>query len=257
MNRFANMSAMIECKECGQQAPRRGPRQLYCEPCSLKKSIVRAGDKRAAHRRKSAIRAHGEQISVNSSESLGWDASSPLDLLWEVRIRMPFAWAASKNHIYSLNSSGHVALRRGAKKYREDIGWRMKSALNGRRIANNKLWISIFVQKSNHKGDAVNVVDLVCDAIKDVIDLDDRWFCIRRLDWEVTKRDPHIFIGIGQNTMEDAQVCSYCGRILPLEKFRKRRHSKLGVGRECRDCLTKTEVLGDAECLVTIQEHTP
>ena len=115
-------------------------------------------------------------------------------------------------------------------------------------IVHNKVWIDILVQKPNHKGDAVNVVDLVCDAVKDAIDrVDDRWFCIRRLDWQIVKGDPRLFVGVGQDSDEDCQVCSYCGQIKPLPEFNAARNQPLGVGRECKACRRAGRLLAKQE----------
>ena len=119
---------------------------------------------------------------------------------------------------------------------REQITTELKVALAGRRIAHNKVWIDILVQKPNHKGDAVNVIDLVCDAVKDALPVDDRWFCIRRLDWEICKGDGQLILGVGQDSDTDCQVCSYCGRIKPFTEFNAARHQPLGIGRECKEC---------------------
>ena len=158
-------------------------------------------------------------------------------MLWMCRVAVPFSYAASKNHIWSMARSGHVYKRQESKRMRGSLTLMIRSAANGQRIANNKLWIDILVQKPDHKGDAVNVVDLVCDSIKDAIDLDDRWYSIRCLDWEIVKDRPRLFVGIGQSTDEDVQVCSSCGRMLPLDNFTKKRSQKLGVDRNCRACL--------------------
>ena len=57
---------------------------------------------------------------------------------------------------------------------------------------------------------------------------------------QFTRRAPHlaqaVLVGIGQESGEDAQVCSYCGMIKPLSEFNANRRSTLGVGRECKEC---------------------
>jgi hypothetical protein len=136
-----------------------------------------------------------------------------------------------------MRAAGHVALRREARQSRSAIAVAVRRALGDQRVARNKLWLDILVQKPDHRGDAVNVIDLVCDAVKDGIGLDDRWFCIRRLDWEIVKRDPELVIGIGQDSDVDCQICSHCGRAKPLDAFNRRSGSPQGVGRACRDCL--------------------
>ncbi len=163
-------------------------------------------------------------------------------LLWMLRVAVPFDYSASKNHIYALTGANHITLRREAKAKRSEIALALRLGLGQQKVAHNKVWLDILVQKPNHRGDAVNVVDLVCDAVKDALPVDDRWYCIRRLDWEIVKHDPQLVIGIGQDTDVDAQVCSYCGRIKPLADFTKARDQPLGVGRECRDCRRGTPV---------------
>lgn len=181
-------------------------------------------------------REAGRRINGRYLRSVDW-AISDAPLLWQVRIAVPFSYAASKNHIYALTlKKGHVALRRESRAMREHIAAELKVALAGRRIAHNKVWIDVLVQKPNHKGDAVNVIDLVCDAVKDALPVDDRWFCIHRLDWEICKSDGQLIVGVGQDSDADCQVCSYCGRIKPLTEFTASRHQLLGVRRECTEC---------------------
>ncbi len=86
------------------------------------------------------------------------------------------------------------------------------------------------------RGDAVNVVDLVCDAVKDAIGLDDRWFSIKRLDWEIAKVNPQLIVGLAQPDQFDAQACSHCGRVRPFGDFHKHKGNKNGIGRVCSDC---------------------
>lgn len=97
-----------------------------------------------------------------------------------------------------------------------------------------KIWIDICVQKPEHRGDAVNFVDAICDAVKKGIGIDDRWFSLGLVDWQIVKKDPFIIISIGQEYREPRQVCCYCGSIKTYDQFM----GKKKVGRECRDCLT-------------------
>jgi Holliday junction resolvase RusA-like endonuclease len=154
---------------------------------------------------------------------------------------MPFSYAASKNRIYTMRAGGHVAMRRSATEYKDAITLLIQSKLRDIKIRQNKLWVDIFVQKDNHKGDAVNVVDLVCDAVKVAVGLDDRWFSLRRVDWEIVKHDPRLFIGIGQEAVDDVQACSCCGRLLPFPAFNKKASTKIGVERVCRECRIATD----------------
>lgn len=48
-----------------------------------------------------------------------------------------------------------------------------------------KIWVTIRIIKANPQADAVNCVDTVMDVIKRAIKIDDCWFSIHRLDWEL------------------------------------------------------------------------
>lgn len=226
----------IICQRCGKAAPRRTPgHQKYCVPCSNTRNLERTGNRERLSQARSATAARGIEISKTATGNIG-DVLREIDLAWLVRVQIPFDWAASKNHIYAMRNQGHVALRSAAAAYRDMIGWRIKEALAGKVIKNNKIWIDIFIQKPNQRGDAVNFVDLICDAVKRVIGVDDRWYSLRRVDWEIAKDNPRIFIGIGQEDVEDAIACSSCGRILPKSAFPLNRNKEIGVSRNCKEC---------------------
>lgn len=215
--------------------------QKYCGNCSERSDLQRKKVVAKERAGRSLGKEIGAAISLDKARTIGFARPCP-DLLWIARISVPFSYAASKNHIYSLVASGHVRLRKNSKAIKDLITAEFTRALAGQRVAHNKVWIDILVQKSNHKGDAINVIDLVCDGIKRALPVDDRWFCIRSLDWEVVRDGGYIFIGIGQDTKEDAQVCSYCGQIKTLKHFHPAANKHLGFGRECRTCLKAIRV---------------
>lgn len=246
--------AGIICADCGGGAPRTGPNQRYCAPCSTARSELRAKVAEDAHARMPRIhKPESEALSVAAATSIG-DVIGPINLLWLVRISVPFNWAVSKNHQHALDRRGHLFLRKESQTYRELIGYTMKQALAGRRIAHNKVWLDFFVQKPNNRGDAINVVDSLSDALKPVLGVDDRWYAIRRLDWEIVKKDPKIFIGVGQTSDEDVQACSFCGRILSLESFTRRAGNILGRDRACKICKSSTAKLHLARAVSSMGE---
>lgn len=158
------------------------------------------------------------------------------DLLWALRVAVPFTWAASKNHIYALQQTGHRELRAESGLFRLAVARRIKSALGDQVVVQNKVWVEIFVQKPNHKGDAINVIHAICDAVKDAVGVDDRWFSIRGVDWQIIKHNPQIFITVGQEEIEDVRACSSCGRLQSLEKFQNNRAAPRGKNRVCLEC---------------------
>ena len=137
-------------------------------------------------------------------------------------------------------STGRPFLKKESRAVRGQIAWLIKEQLlkNNLKFVQDKVWISIFVQKPDMKSlDPINVVDLVCDGIKETLGVDDRWFCIKILDWQVVKENPQILIEIGQSDDIPKKVCSYCGRILALENFNFNKSQIDGRSRVCKECI--------------------
>lgn len=244
------------CVACGTLFVRVGTKamQKYCRGCSERKDLQRKGLLERGRERHTAAQLVGAQISIEASRTISWGRPSP-SLAWLVRISVPFSYAASKNHIYALNRKGHVRLRRESADLKAAITCSLRSAIGDRKVAHNKVWLDILVQKSNHKGDAINVIDLVCDGVKRALPVDDRWFCIRSLDWEIVREGGKIYIGVGQEEVDDAQVCSYCGQIKGLDAFSRKASGHLGIGRECRLCVSAARASKRATPTTTIREE--
>lgn len=253
------MGTEMTCAECGVAVSRTGPTQRYCATCSEKRDLLRkklwarkhprdaaqtAQNSAQAAVRKECRREAGAIANHQNRSNIAWYDSEGPELLWLVRAGVPFSYAASKNHIYALCRAGHLRLRRESRQMRAAIVSALRTGLHCAPIVHNRVWIDILVQKPNHKGDAVNVVDLVCDAVKEAVGVDDRWFCIRRLDWEIVKDNPRLFVGVGQDSDVSCQICSYCGQIKPFSEFNRSKHNRLGIGRECRECRRNGRVLG-------------
>lgn len=240
------------CADCGGETVRRSPSQRYCPACSGARSTARKRAWVERHGRapitdapkryaadKSAIVAAGAATSLDARANiLGWtdDELPPAHKL--VRVALPFDYAVSKNAIHRVGRGGHVYARRESNAYRDALILALRRG--GEHWFQAKLWLDIFVEKPDHRGDAVNVVDLVCDAVKVATGVDDRWFSIVRLDWAIVKENPRLIVGIRQDAMEDQQVCSHCGRALPrtAEHFHRNRSAKAGFGRQCRECVS-------------------
>lgn len=233
----ARVIGIVPCAACTTPFQRTAGKamQKYCGTCSERKDLQRKKRSTYNKGKRAESQLIGAEISRQESRSIAFARPAP-DLKWTVRIAVPFSYAASKNHIYALRQRGHVYLRKESSDLKAAITSKLHVALLDQKVAHNKVWIDILVQKSNHRGDAINVIDLVCDGIKRALPVDDRWFSIRSLDWEVVREGGQIFIGVGQEDVGDAQVCSYCGQIKPLDQFDKKKNSHLGYGRECTPC---------------------
>lgn len=154
-----------------------------------------------------------------------------------IQVAVPFDPRFSKNALWNTGGQGHVYMRQEIKNTRDALIYELQSVPG--EWFDGKVWISIFVEKPDARSDAVNVIDLICDAVKKAIGVDDRWFSIRRLDWAIVKTDPMIWVGVAQEVREHHRCCSYCGLIKPLTEFARNKSDKLrGRTRACSDCST-------------------
>jgi hypothetical protein len=152
-----------------------------------------------------------------------------------VRVSVPFSYAGSKNHIWRLGGH-HVEARQEMREFGLAIERELAIGLREVRVVQNKLWVTLLIEKPDHRGDAINLIDLCCDAIKRATNLDDRWYCIKGVDWRIAKKSPCIVIAIGQEDDVDVQPCSACGHLQPLAAYGRRSDTRLGVERICKLC---------------------
>jgi len=224
------------CAICEKPFVTTWARQKHCASCG--QAARDAAGKRGVAARKASQSAALAEI----QETLGKQHTSLLDAFerpdyeWVKAFSVPYSLAASKNRRWSLNGKSGVYLSKSVRSYSDMIIAATKAAMRGQTVVQNKLWLSFYVEKENQRSDAVNVVDTLCDAIKVALDLDDRWFCIDRVDWCVKKHDQNIIIKIGQTSLEHAIVCSHCGQIKELSHFTKRASGPFGHSRVCREC---------------------
>lgn len=226
-------SKVIRCGQCSTEVMGYGS-QKFCIQCSNARHSARQSKwkkqnpaspeqtRRTTQRQNEARVKRGEKVSRAAARTIAWSASESPDLASLVRVAFPFSYGLSKNRLWSMASGGsHVFMRQEIRNTKQALALIVQSAVKAGQIQfmPGKVWLDILIQKPNHKGDAVNLVDFICDAVKVGIGVDDRWFSIRRLDWEIVKTDPKIFIGIGQEEMTEQRVCSRCGQSRPLAHF--------------------------------------
>jgi hypothetical protein len=133
------------CEDCGNPAARTAPVQRYCPDCSARRDLERkrlwarsnrrartiegAGAMARLKRRRSCVVEAGAAESAAQRRGIMWEAEPGPGLLWLVRARVPFTYAVSKNHIYTMRAAGHVALRREARQSRSAIAVAVRRAL--------------------------------------------------------------------------------------------------------------------------------
>jgi len=165
-----------------------------------------------------------------------------IDYFKIVKVDVDWSSSYSKNVILGRGNFGkRYFMKKRAKDLKSEIFYKIKDELNktGMKFVNDKVWLDIFVQKPNAgAGDAINVIDLIADGVSEAIGVDDRWFSIKSLDWQIKKENPKVFIEFGQADNIPKKICSYCGRILPLDCFNKSKAEKDGHIRRCKECMS-------------------
>lgn len=247
-NAVVSPEGKIICARCGNVTPRRtNGKQKYCPKCSKLNAREKrdAGLKRYREKHRGRLRIEGclrakkkrdeilplmreRALILNEQQELP-DNRAPIHLKKGVIVRIPYHRGISKNYSYGFSSNRHVFLKSDARAIREAIHYAVKTAADGIQFSTGKVWVDILMEKPDHRGDAVNSVDAICDGIKKAIGVDDRWFSIRRLDWVIVKKNPVITLVIGQENDDEHEVCYFCGRVRPISEFNKRK-------KICVDC---------------------
>ncbi len=160
----------------------------------------------------------------------------------EAFIEFPYSAAASKN---SLRGKGGTGTSRSGKKswvYMRPAAKALMQNIHEQLAGSgpwyqNKVWLDIFVTMPSRSSDAINVLELVADGVKTGIGVDDKWFSIRRLDWDINKHDPLVTVLVSQVDEWDGQVCSSCNKLKPAttEHFAKGQNT-LGLRHTCKQC---------------------
>jgi len=247
-----NNLGLMECADCGMTTIRRNVQQRYCPGCSGVRDEKRKADWARRHGKsytpadlaatyvkdKSAIQQVGAERSLSARTSLGWSVEpEPIYARQGIRVAVPFSYASSKNAHWRTGRGGHIYANAESRSYREQLA---KALSTGEALIwyKAKLWVDIFVEKPNHRGDAGNVVDLVFDAVQDATGVNDRWYSLVRLDWSIVKVDPRLIVGLRQEADQDHRICSHCGKELPATTsyFARNRSAELGLTRACKAC---------------------
>lgn len=160
----------------------------------------------------------------------------------EINIVIDYSGELSKNVILGRGNFGsRVFMKKSATIRREEIAYLCKQEMLKNKVSfvEGKVWLDILVQKPTAgSGDALNVLDLIADAVQDGIGINDKWFCVKSIDWEIKKENPKIFIQVLQEVKEAHRICSYCGGIRTISNFKP---TKNGYSRYCAVCRGKSK----------------
>jgi len=217
----------LECQFCGRDFEAQKRTALYCSNnCRVKSYNQKRKEKGLKTAR--SIKSYRFIRDVNYEKV--------------IKIKMDYNNSFSKNVILGRGGySKRVYLKKQARLLRDEMYWLINIELKKNKIefVEDKIWLDIFVQRPDAGGiDAINVLDLIADGVQDAIKVDDKWFSVKCIDWEIKKENPKIFIEIGQaGDNIPKKICSYCGRILPKGNFNKNKSSIDGYNRICQDCI--------------------
>ena len=161
---------------------------------------------------------------------------------WFVSVRLPFdsGWSKNRMHMPKAGTYGR-RLSPEARARREALAVMMRAELAqaGHPVNLRPLWLSIHVAKADHRCDALNVLDVVADAIQDATGLNDRWYSLLGLTWEIRPAEPELYVGIGQQGTQDVAACGLCGRLLPLDDFHRSKGGREDRASRCKQCASK------------------
>jgi hypothetical protein len=226
----------MDCVLCGSTFSSKWVRAKYCEPCRETAKNIEASTSIQSRAESRSDAIDFIQSTAGRQKTRLTDVFERPEFAWSVTFSVPYNQNVSKNARWRLGSRGVVYTTESVRKLDAEIQREVLRALDGRRLVQNKVWLSFFVEKPDHKSDAINVVDTLCDAIKKAVEVDDRWFSIRQLDWAIKKRDPHIIISIAQESNEPVITCSHCGEMKGVDLFNRNRSGPFGRARACIEC---------------------
>lgn len=122
---------------------------------------------------------------------------------WKCSVWIPGEFFAhlSKNRAHTIvrvNGRPRIATTLEYKATCQAVANICRNALRGAEVRQAKLWLCMHVYKTDHRGDACNLLDGILDSLQQATQLNDRWYSIGGIDWTVEKTDPGIELTIWQ-----------------------------------------------------------
>jgi len=164
-----------------------------------------------------------------------------LALAWTVAVVLRYDAGWSKNRIWQNDPRGGHGrhLTTWARARRDELAGILRPELARVPLVHHRLWLWLHVSKPDHRSDALNCLDLVADAVQEAAGLDDRWFGLGHLGWDVRPGHGVLRLWCGQEAgAVDSNICGRCGDILPLHAFNRNAGARTGRASTCRECST-------------------
>ncbi len=109
-------------------------------------------------------------------------------------------WKLSKNRIWRRRGGGKgMYLTAEAERHRSGIELALRASMSQRKIhripGETKIWVKVIVMRPDMRGDPLNCLDLIADAVQRAIGVDDRWYSAS-VDWELNKQRPGVQVTV-------------------------------------------------------------
>lgn len=120
---------------------------------------------------------------------------APIEPPFKIACVVPFDKRLSKN-AQKTPFKGRMILTKDARSATSALVQSLARCITGR-PKEVKMLVTIRVFKPNHRMDAVNFLDVVCDCVQKATGLNDHWYSAS-VDWEIDRVNPRIEIEVTQ-----------------------------------------------------------
>jgi hypothetical protein len=114
-----------------------------------------------------------------------------------------YSSALSKNARLAKSFRGRIYIRPEAKAAEKQLSKELTEALKNVKMYQNRVYLDLMIYKPRNTIDAINMLDAVADVLKTVIGVDDKWYGIKSIDWELDKLNPRIVLKLYQPIRRD------------------------------------------------------
>lgn len=162
-------------------------------------------------------------------------------MAFSVRVTLPFDWKWSKNNMWIARGYRHARrLSPEAEHRRALLARAIQAAIteSGARPVEAPVFFRIDLVLPDHRGDAINCLDLVADGIENGLGIDDRWYALDGIYWRVREQDEQarMVVQVTQEWYEPWIRCRSCGIPKPRDQFAVSRRSASGRRTKCEQC---------------------
>lgn len=141
------------------------------------------------------------------------------DVATEFRFTLPYDWdGLSKNRRYGrARAQGRTYLNPAARAMHVQI---VEAVTGSGPWVTGPLHLDIHVVRPDKRGDPINCLQAISDAVQEGIGVDDRWYSAN-ISWSLDRENPRVEVALSQVVTEEHNICSRCAELLPATAFWK------------------------------------